>query len=253
MKKTYSYKDCYQILDIEPSCNWKELRRAYKTSIQKWHPDRFEDDSNEKSAAENKIKTINIAYTQINQYYRDNKILPPIMGESPTVNTTITSHKTSPKKSHKQARQAPKKPVPQSIAKTSRFPLFTSIILLTGGFSLYLIFQPETNTGSPQNDSHYTNMLNEAFIENTQQQAPEKIQQHHNPSISSTSYFTVGSTIGDVINAQGLPTRTAGNIWFYGKSEIHFSHGEVTHWVRSSNNPLRIQLKNNPYVIKNNH
>jgi len=242
MKKTYSYKDCYQILDIEPSCDWKELRKAYKASIQKWHPDRFEDGSNEKHAAENKIKTINIAYTQINQYYRDNKTLPPVIDNS-TNNTVTINYKTHFVKPDKKDQQSPKKPIPQSTVKTSKFPLFTSIILLTASFSLYLVFQPSSNTDSPQNDNNYTGTINKPSIRDALPHIPKKTQKHPEPLISNTNYFTIGSTISDVISAQGPPTRTDGNIWFYGESEIHFSHGEVTHWVRSMNNPLKIKLK----------
>ena len=59
MKRKYSYDECYRILNTKPNCSWDELRKAYKIQIQKWHPDRFQEGTSKKDAAEEKIKDIN--------------------------------------------------------------------------------------------------------------------------------------------------------------------------------------------------
>ena len=56
MASKLSYSECYKILKVTPDYRWDEVRKSYKLSIQKWHPDRFEDGSAKKKAANEKIK-----------------------------------------------------------------------------------------------------------------------------------------------------------------------------------------------------
>lgn len=62
------------------------------------------------------------------------------------------------------------------------------------------------------------------------------------PEQRATYYFTYGSTLGEVYAAQGVPTRTEGDIWHYGASKIYFSHGKVVRWEETKEHPLRAQL-----------
>jgi hypothetical protein len=52
-------------------------------------------------------------------------------------------------------------------------------------------------------------------------------------------FFTYGDTPGKVFEVQGVPTRTVGDIWFYGKSEVHFNKGTVVSWYNSPTHPLK--------------
>lgn len=52
-------RDYYAILGVERSANEEELRKAYKKSAMKWHPDR---NRNNKETAEKKFKEISEAY-----------------------------------------------------------------------------------------------------------------------------------------------------------------------------------------------
>jgi hypothetical protein len=56
------------------------------------------------------------------------------------------------------------------------------------------------------------------------------------------SYFTVGSSLGVVYAAQGIPTTTENDVWHYGKSTVYFSNGAVTGWTHDPANPLRVTL-----------
>jgi len=274
MNKNDSYKDCYRILGISPSCSWPDLRKTYKKSIQKWHPDRFDDDSKEKEVAIDKIKSINIAYKQIHKYYQDNGTLPPV--EEPT--------RAKPTKKEPAARpETPTKPqtsTPGSAArkkpagskKTSKATYISSTILLTTlGASYYFFadnfYLEKTKTtqsnislsnqaGQPHpssSDINSTekpamplkhlkdNLTLETPTENTQliQKSP-----YENPQLEA--FFTSGSSIADVIDIQGAPTKTEGDVWFYGNSEVHFKNGEVSYWVRSAKNPLKARMTFNP-------
>ncbi len=239
MKKTYSFNECYQALNIKPGCDWKELRRAYKTSIQKWHPDRFKDSTDEKSAAENKIKLINIAYTQIHQYYRKNEALPPV--EQPSV-----TKQTPPQKKSTQTKPAVQTPIqrrPNNTAKkATKFPLLTSIIVITISASTYHLLTENTDLSALPPINTYTKSF-ESFVNDVP--AKKEISTQTAAIPLTTTYFTIGSSISDVISAQGAPTRTDGDVWFYGESEVHFQDGEVTRWIRNNNNPLKAQLQIN--------
>lgn len=264
MKKTFTYKDCYIILNQKHGCSWSELRSAYKKQIQKWHPDRFKGNEKEKAAAEVRIKSINIAYNQIHKYYKKHQCLPQIevAQQKPVVNTPET-----PTKPVKSTKQRPVKPslnkktassVTKPRSRRSGLGLLSLSIVI---FSVYMYFddevtstppahkdtnQPENNIRSQQITTRTVKQINtDNRIQKSEQLIPEK-DTEENKKLKElerkNSYFTYGSSIDDVITAQGTPSKTEGDTWFYGKSEVHFSEGVVTHWVRDASSPLKVQL-----------
>lgn len=264
MKKTYSYKECYQILRSSPNSSWADLRKTYKKSIQKWHPDRFDDVSKEKLAAEHKIKEINHAYNQIQKYYKANNTLPPIE-QSPArkVETTETQNESAVPEKKQEAvikptatnKQYTKKP-----EKNSKRSLVAGIITLSILGSSYYFFADDfylneaksLNNKPNQQISAVNTPLNtkqeqKNYLEDNlslkaedDEKTSEKKKQIKAPVLEH--YFTNGSSISDVIGVQGAPTRTDGDIWYYGKSEVHFSEGVVVHWVRGANTPLKARM-----------
>jgi len=272
MKKTYSYKDCYQILGLNPETSWSDLRKRYKKLIQKWHPDRFDDDSKEKLAAEYKIKAINIAYNQIQKYYQANKALPPL---EKTPETRQESKKTqsqavTPDKkqeSNKESTPSSSKNRKQADKKSKRSLVAGIIILSTLGSSYYFFAEdfyledaetshinslianskPKYSKSSENKDSEgapeQKNYLkdNLAFKTTNENKIVDTDEINETPKLEE-EFFTNGSTISDVIGVQGAPTKTDGDIWYYGKSEVHFNDGEVVHWVRGENTPLKARM-----------
>ena len=248
MKNTQSYKIYYQTLNVEFDCNWKELRTGYKKAIQKWHPDRFEDGTEEKSAANEKIKAINIAYNHISSYYRENGSLPTI-DTKPTERIQTKKAPSTPsegsidKKTY--IKHKPKAPLHRSRNNTVNNSIF---IITTVSIGAYIYFsndfdEPSKKLESMTNKEIMLDLESSTLKHNTYIGDSHKIEQKQSTSTIKTFYFTKGSSIGDVINAQGLPTETNGDIWFYGDSEVHFKQGKVSHWVRSTNTPLKIKLK----------
>jgi hypothetical protein len=55
----------YQLLGVKPGATVDELRATYKSLVKKWHPDRFAENTPEKFQAEEKLKTINAAYSRL--------------------------------------------------------------------------------------------------------------------------------------------------------------------------------------------
>ena len=64
-------------------------------------------------------------------------------------------------------------------------------------------------------------------------------------------FFTLGSTVDEVLTVQGTPTRIEGNRWYYGFSEILFRDGRVSSFDNFFGN-LRIQiLPSDPSILPN--
>jgi len=55
----------YQLLGLKSGVTAEELRATYKSLVKKWHPDRFAENTPEKFQAEEKLKTINAAYSRL--------------------------------------------------------------------------------------------------------------------------------------------------------------------------------------------
>ena len=56
---------CYKILELDHESSMDEAREAYIDMARVWHPDRFTNNPRLRKKAEEKLKEINIAYTEI--------------------------------------------------------------------------------------------------------------------------------------------------------------------------------------------
>lgn len=264
MKKNYTYHDCYKILGIDPSCSWKELRQSYKHLIHKWHPDRYDDTSGEKALADEKIKSINIAYNQIQQYYRSNSTLPSATVDDPPTEKD-KSQKQQPAteiRPETRVRKPPqvstRQPEPEAAPKRRTFyTVIIALLSLTAFYNIYtgnMVDSPSgpseqsdygPSRGYDSHDNQKTSARTESgsSLNNT---SKKPVQIKPEPA-KALKYFTYGDSIGKVISAQGIPDRTLGDIWYYGESEVHFSYGRVTHWVRKTGSPLNIHLNFDPH------
>lgn len=266
MKQKYSFGDCYQILLIKPDCDWEELRKSYKLLMKKWHPDRFDANSPEKLIAEDKVKYITAAYKQLSEYHRIHGVLPsPIYIEKPCIlssynpDTIIGNSDDLPDRNYNA----------DIIHNGSSYILRFFIILIVLCFFIYIAFirTPEDYTNSlPSQPS----LINSKATNNSIPHNTNAKEQRHDRSIISSNelsdknnklletseftslveksneadtFFTHGSSIGEVISIQGAPSRIEGDTWFYGESEVYFSDGVVLNWKRMSGSPLKARIK----------
>ena len=102
----------FDILKLPPGASWKEIKRAYKSEVKCWHPDRFPvDDAQAQKKAHDKFQKIGEAYrflekvygTRTRSRFKDDQPSSssqrPFSAEDPTQdresNTTCFSSRTS--------------------------------------------------------------------------------------------------------------------------------------------------------------
>lgn len=236
MKKQYD--NHYQILGIQPGASWKQLRKTYKKLVNRWHPDRYQQDLRQRKLAEEKTKEITQAYKELSEYYKKFDSLP-MPGEESGNSSQETPEPPPPPVVHpspedlaahdKQASGSPE-PEPKSwFFKHPRRTLSAAGLII----GLYLLSLPDAPEFEDQ-----------AFIGEENPGAATNNVTKEIPAVKAQkgNYITIGSTIGEVYTIQGVPTRTEENIWYYGNSKILFSNGKVSGWEEGPENILRVSI-----------
>ena len=238
MTKRYTHN--YHILGIRPGVSWQELRQAYKSLVNIWHPDRFQQDIRQRKLAEEKTKEITQSYKELAEYYKKFGILPPITETSkiPVAEDIVPQYtpeaQSAPANLDTEPSAAVTKPVETHKNKRFRFPSAMTAAAVVG--TAYLVLQimlSERSNDLPQNENHL------------EQATDKKIDGNEEPdrhAAGDGKYFTFGMSLGEVYTIQGVPTKTEHDIWYYGNSKVYFANGKVEHWEESPDNPLRTRI-----------
>ncbi len=233
---TERYAKNYHILGIQPGASWKELRRAYKSLVNMWHPDRFQQNSGQKKLAEEKTKEITQSYKELAEYYKTFGVLPIAQETTQTITDDAHSARVN------QTSDTIKTNDPDLGAQTApasikhRYTLSTSRIIFGAVLigAAYFIWQwvPEKypeSTPAPENHIVEADANSE--------------HRDFNPlAVPAEKSFTLGTPLGEVYAIQGIPTKTEKDIWYYGNSKIYFSKGRVARWEESPDHPLRAKV-----------
>jgi curved DNA-binding protein CbpA len=59
---------CFRTLELKPNASPEEVKIAYRELVQVWHPDRFQNNLALRNKAEEKLKSINLAYEQLRAF-----------------------------------------------------------------------------------------------------------------------------------------------------------------------------------------
>ena len=264
-------RKCYQIIGISRDCTWDELRSAYRRQIQKHHPDRFQQQPEQQLIAKERTLELNKAFDILEEYYRKNGKLPTDALKSSAVKsqhqtrTEETTSKAGHTESNTTVQIKPAKPK-QSAPKTS-WGLVIVIALL--GYIIFWENTPQSGNSHsyPSTDDSFYGRKSKTLdgvsgnspqdrlpdnADNAQIHTRPRINANSSPSTSSAPlgmeskihegpFFTFGDTPGKVFEIQGIPTRTVGDTWFYGASEVHFKKGVVASWHNSPDHPLKVK------------
>lgn len=242
------FHNYYAVLDVEAGCSFTEIRSSYKSLIQKWHPDRFTDDIEGQEQATERLQELNNAFHELQNYYKLHGHLPltnyaenqsKIHGSmyvDDNVQDWEDPVQTTAKTYGYQEKSSQIKSNPRDINKFF-VPSVTAVILL-GSFWLYI---DEPEPGYAYREIKLNSI--ESPIKDDKEKTPEKNKIPENKNVTiSPQFFTYGASIGEVISIQGPPDNIKGNIWLYGKSEIHFKDGQVVKWIHSLDKPLRARI-----------
>jgi hypothetical protein len=222
------YARYYAILKVTGEIDWKALRARYKRLIGQWHPDRFQADAPERALAEEHSKQITLAYQSLERYYRSHGVLPRV--ESHRSAEPVASRA----KPMSETAMQPERPVADTrrdgalrpASKRGRFVLLLLSSVLMAAFAVYRYSDVGEGSGAAS-DADNPRAEDTGDAASSGDAAP-------------TGRITAGSTLGEVYAIQGIPTRTEGDVWHYGKSSIRFAQGKVVSWTQDSANPLRI-------------
>lgn len=227
---TDEYHEWYAALGIRPGCTWTEARTAYRKLVKVWHPDRFSD-STTASIAQEKFKRVTKAYKGLATYYKAHGHLPDYSAKSLTTPDRKTvdsagpvdtkSGRTTASASLSTNESPTDAPVPKSPDHRHEHYALAAVALL--GLLILLTWETPKAPDSTDEPSTTALMLRPNDLAQVRIIAAKK-------STRPDRYFTVGSLPGDVYDAQGIPTRTDGDIWYYNDAKVFFRNGRVSHW-----------------------
>lgn len=235
-----NHQECYRLLGLSPTSDWADAHQAWRRAVQKWHPDRFTAEPERRHRAEARMQRLNAAHATLEAYYQKHGCLPL---------QASTATPTEVKPAEPPAATQPTSSGEAPTCRTQRFPRFALAIV---GL-LFVVFYPwllpedtSTHPSPPMPDPatppqpHLTTapaLTHPGKPKAITSPAPlGSTRQVHPPG---NDFFTYGDPLGKVIEIQGVPTRTVGDIWFYGASEVHFRDGRVVRWYASPDFPLK--------------
>ncbi len=245
MTNKLSYRDCYNILRLRHKCDWGTLKKAHRKQLQKWHPDKFSSQDDYKSYASDKFKEINEAFNILAAYHEETGELPSYEINDST--NPVAEFSSDRNDEHEEENESNASVdfgyVPESKIQYNYKLILTGIAL--GLYLVYFGFDTSSIEDTPKQhqESSIKPLLSDK--QGTDMSNTENITDKPDDSqISSIALpsFSYGSSISEVISVQGVPTKIEGDVWYYGKSEVHFKEGKVVSWVRSQDNPLNVRI-----------
>jgi hypothetical protein len=238
------YSASYAALGITSDTNWETLRVRYQRLISQWHPDRFSDDPAAKNVAEERSKEIIAAYQVLGKYRQEHGVLPPLnpikdsVAQEPWGDTAPASNGVA-FDARAAATAVDTGGGPQASRSKAKYwrriGLVAFIAFPAVFFADRYTTQRAPDGGAPDNPTR---------PEPAETAPPETARAQH-----GAGWIWIGSTVGDVYGAQGIPTSTEGETWHYGKSEVRFVQGRVVSWNQHPDNPLRI-ARNQPVQVR---
>jgi len=237
------FTEHYQLLGIRPGESWSRVRAAYKSQMRHWHPDRYVQDDDASQHAEEMTKRVNQAYQEIQSYYEKHGYLPLNEPVIAPVRHTGTATNTKTPKPYENTRQEHPVPPANTNPQASSSSRFLAIVILAALASLLWFTDPSTETS---HDNVKSIKDHNSLVERNTQDSPSAMPVLESTAVNSGRMFGIGSTLGEVYAVQGVPSKTDGNVWYYGSAEVVFLNGRVTHWNDSDPPVLRTASSKQP-------
>lgn len=230
------FRRSYELLGLQPGNTWDDLQVAYRRQVQKWHPDRFEQQPELKPEAAHRMQALNEAFGLLEQYYREQGRLPL----EPPRHTARATPQPRPPPQHKATAPPPqsrrRRREPSTVPRMGPWIIVAALL----GFGVYYLLDWVMSS------YHQTINVDRSRIQLPADLPVEPAQPPAGWSKSAASRkppmvtFGYGDPPGRVLEVQGIPTRTSGDLWFYGDSEVYFEKGRVVSWRSSPTTPLNV-------------
>lgn len=235
------YLRYYACLEIAPGCEWTQLRDQYRLLAKRWHPDHFPDDA-QKAIADEKIKEINQAFNAFSVHYKAHGRLPlapeprPTQDASTGTGTGRTGQAARGRSENADAgfHYQPSPSAPMRRSRRRGTTIMAALALM--GVAGYLLWSPNARESLP-----YVNTAPVELPPIPSQLHPAA--PHVTPVSTAQSFFTIGSTLGEVHAVQGIPNRVEGEIWYYGGSKVYFRNGRVERWQMDPTSPINARME----------
>jgi hypothetical protein len=226
------YTHAYRLLGVPPNCSLQVLKAARRRLVKSWHPDHFAAGTEMRRQAEERIKDINTAFEHLLGYYKQFGALPrpntadDVLPPTPpaVVNPIPTKNVGAPGRAEPGIEPShPENSVfgTRLASPVARWIVAVAAVSLTVA-TARLVLKQEQHTDS------------KAAVSSSRQTPPAPP--------ARDEYFTIGSTLGEVYAAQGVPTATSNGAWRYGKSTVYFTDGLVTSWEEDPADPLKATM-----------
>lgn len=226
------YLQHYRTLEIDPGCTMREMKAAYRRLVKNWHPDHFAagHESGDLALAEARIKEINKAFLTLSNYYKKNGYLP--ISSEEAARQDIGGASFWPDGSQTSDHRSSQHEKASTFSASLRFMIIGAALgIAYVAWNAYR--QKEAMTLDVDSSPANSAPVEQPQLGSSKQQETE-------------NYFTVGSTLGDVIAIQGVPTKIEGGIWLYGRSKVYFENGVVDHWLEDPDDPLKANMDQAP-------
>lgn len=233
-----SYYILYKTLELPHDASSEQLRLHYRRLAQRTHPDAPGGDN----AA---FQTISNAYETLRRYHL-------LHGEMPlnhlsinhasishssinkaSTDKTPTNQVTRPSRANPSIKKARHKgnraKTPQQPAGIRRHPLKTHSLLRRHASTLTL---------SAVTLAALWHLFDRPASPTPPKPAPT-VQRAQNVTVAMKT-FSLGASITDVVDAQGVPDTSENGIWTYGRSRVFFYEGKVAGWDDAPESPLNL-------------
>lgn len=235
-----NFQRCYELIGLVPGCSWEELQTGYRRQVQKWHPDRYEQDPEQQQLAAQRMLELNEAYAVLSEFNRQYGYLP---AQPATSEATPGQEQTSRAKTEsapRRARGTVRRSQGRKTYAVSPWLLISAILL--GVYFLIADLIPD-DLGPPSGTALPTRDDKPAPVAGQKNPAIDTAPQSKAAKSSDEpeSTFTYGDLPGWVYEVEGIPTKTSGDLWFYGTSEVLFADGKVVSWYSSPDHPLKVR------------
>lgn len=235
------YAYAYRLLGVPPNCSLSVLKAARRRLVKSWHPDHFPAGTEKRRQAEERIKDINTAFEHLLRYYKEFGMLPvPSANVAAQTASTVVSptpqNVTAPNNTSREGEPSLSDDPTLNARRTRTATRWIALLSLVS-LSVVTAYIALRQTDQPP-------ILPEPAPQPTPS-AAGAARASRKPPLTRPAhdrYFTIGSTLGQVYAAQGVPTSTKNGAWFYGKSIVYFTDGIVTSWEEDPANPLNATM-----------